>query len=106
MAWILDLDGVVWLAETPIPGSPAAIDRLRGRGERVLFVTNNSFPTVAQYVAKMAGMGIALDPQDLCTSAQAAASLVEPGSRALVCGGPGVLEALAARGVDTTVPDA
>lgn len=106
MAWILDLDGVVWLAESPIPGSPDAIARLRERGERVLFVTNNSFPTVDQYVAKMAGMGIALDPSDLCTSAQAAARLLAPGSRALVCGGPGVLEALSEQGVESVLPPA
>jgi len=35
---------------------------------------------------------------DVVTSAQAGARLVEPGERALVCAGPGVEEALAARG--------
>ena len=41
MAWVLDLDGVVWLATTRSPGRPRPIARLRARGERVLFVTNN-----------------------------------------------------------------
>ena len=35
----------------------------------------------------------------MITSAQAAAFLVEPGETALVCGGPGVVEALEERGV-------
>lgn len=99
MAWILDLDGVIWLAERPIPGSADAVRRLRDAGERVLFLTNNSSLTVDAYVAKLSRCGIEADADDVCTSAQAAASLVEPGSVALVCAGAGVVEALHARGV-------
>ena len=44
-------------------------------------------------------MGVAAGAEDLLTSAQAAATLFEPGSTALACAGPGVPEALAARGV-------
>jgi 4-nitrophenyl phosphatase len=99
MAWALDLDGVVWRGDAAIEGSAAAVARLRARGERVVFLTNNSALTVADYVAKLEGMGIPCDPADLLTSAQAAARLVAPGQTALVCGGPGVAEALGARGV-------
>jgi HAD superfamily hydrolase (TIGR01450 family) len=95
----LDLDGVVWLGEAPIRGSIEAVDALRSAGERVMFLTNNSSMTVAAYLAKMASMGLVCDAAELCTAAQAAALLVEPGETALVCGGPGVTEALEARGV-------
>lgn len=98
MTWLLDLDGVVWTGDRPIPGSIEAIGRLRDR-QRVMFLTNNSSATVAQYARKMADMGLACQPDDICTSAQAAALLVDPGATALVCGGPGVVEALEARGV-------
>ncbi|MCK8659565.1 hypothetical protein, partial [Pseudomonas umsongensis] len=37
---------------------------------------------------------------DVLSSAMAAALLLDPGARALVCGGPGVVEALTARGVE------
>jgi glycerol 3-phosphatase-2 len=97
--WVLDLDGVVWLGGTPIPGAPEAVRRLHDAGETVAFVTNNSGPTLTEYVAKLGGAGIEADPDELVTSAQAAASLLEPGSRAAVVGGPGVHEALTARGV-------
>ena len=97
MAWVLDLDGVVWLAAEPIPGAADAVRRLRGAGERVLFVTNNSSQRLGDQEAKLAAMGIGAEG-DLVTSAMAAARLVEPGERALVCGGAGVREALAARG--------
>ena len=99
MAWILDLDGVVWLSEEPIPGSAEAVASLREAGHRVMFLTNNAGPRVAELVAKLEGMGVPASPDEVVTSAQAAASLLGPGSTALVCAGPGVREALEARGV-------
>lgn len=100
MTWALDLDGVIWLGDDAIRGSAAAVAALRGLGERVVFLTNNSNKVVSDYVAKLAGMGISASSDDLVTSAQAAASLLEPGTTALVCAGPGVTEALEARGVE------
>jgi 4-nitrophenyl phosphatase len=97
---VIDLDGVVWLAQQPIPGSAEAVARLRQAGIGVLFATNNALPTLAELVAQLAAVGIAAGPDDLVTSAQAAASLLEPGSTAVACAGAGVLEALAGRGVD------
>ena len=101
MTWILDLDGVVWLGAAPIPGAVDAVRRLRDAGERVLFLTNNSSAPIGDYVAKLVGLGIPADAGDVLTSAQAAARLLEPGMTALVCAGPGVDEALRARGVAT-----
>jgi HAD superfamily hydrolase (TIGR01450 family) len=99
VAWILDLDGVVWLSDQVIAGVPEAVARLREAGEKVLFLTNNSSRTIGDLVAKFEGMGIAVEPDEIVTSAQAAAAMLEPGSTALVCAGEGVREALAARGV-------
>ena len=104
MTWILDLDGVVWLSEQPIPGSVDAIAALKEAGRRVLYVTNNAGPRVADLVEKLEGLGIPATADDLATSAQAAATLLEPGSTALLCAGPGVEEALNERGV-TVVRD-
>lgn len=98
--WVVDLDGVVWLADRPIPGGDEAVSRARARGVRLLFVTNNSSLTVGQYVEKLQGMGIDVPPDDIVTSAQAAAGLLKPGSSAVVCAGAGVTEALEQRGVE------
>src|SRR4051794_36040372 len=98
MAWLLDLDGVVWLAGVPIPGSVEAIAHLRDSGERVVFVSNNSSAPVREQEAKLASIGIPAHG-DVLTSAAAAAGLLEPGTTALVCAGPGVVEALERRGV-------
>lgn len=97
LPFALDLDGVIWLADEPIAGASEAVARLRGSGEPVVFVTNNSSQPVGEVEAKLAHHGIPA-AGDVITSAMAAAALVEPGERVLVCAGPGVVEALAARG--------
>jgi HAD superfamily hydrolase (TIGR01450 family) len=97
--WVIDLDGVVWLAEQPIPGSADAVARLRREGLAVVFATNNSSPTIAELQQRLATAGIQATADEIVTSAQAAASMLEPGSTAVVCADGGVLEALAARGV-------
>ena len=100
MTWAVDLDGVLWRGDDAIPGSAEAVARLRDAGHRVVFLTNNSNKPVEAYVAKLVGVGVPADAEDVVTSAQAAASLLESGTTALVCGGPGVEEALAQRGVE------
>lgn len=105
MLWVLDLDGVVWLAGTPIPGAPEAVRRVRDAGERMAFVTNNSGPTRSEYVARLARAGIEVEADELLTSSEAAASLLEPGTRAAVVGDPGIIEALDGRGVSVVGRD-
>ena len=97
MGFAIDLDGVIWLADDPIPGSADAVARLRAAGERVVFCTNNSSLPVGEVEAKLARHGIPARG-DVLTSAMAAVTLVEPGERVLVCAGEGVVEALEARG--------
>lgn len=97
MPFALDLDGVIWLADDRISGSAEAVARLRAAGEPVVFCTNNSSHPVGAVEAKLERHGIP-GRGDVMTSAMAAATLVEPGERVLVCGGPGVVEALETRG--------
>ena len=98
-----DLDGVVWRGDTPVPGSDSAIQALRAAGWRVAFTTNNSSLRVVDYVKRLAECGIAAEPAEVCTSAQAAAVLVgarvPPDARVLAAAGPGVVEALEQRGL-------
>ena len=94
---LCDLDGVVWLAHQPIPGSVDAIADLRAAGHRVLFVTNNSSARVEVQEASLLAIGIPA-AGDVLTSATAAALLIEPGERVLVCGGEGVVQAVVGRG--------
>ncbi|HEX4864717.1 MAG TPA: hypothetical protein VFV02_11625, partial [Acidimicrobiales bacterium] len=99
MLWVLDLDGVVWLAGEPIPGSASAIERLRSVGQQVAFVTNNSTPLLADHIARLVRAGVEARDRELVTSAQAAASTLPSGTRAACIGGEGLREALEARNV-------
>lgn len=100
MAWVLDLDGVVWLGDEPISGAADAVALLQRSGEQVAFVTNNSYTRRSSVIDKLARHGI--DAADLVfTSAMAAATLIDPGTRVMVCAGPGVVEELQRRGCET-----
>lgn len=90
---LCDLDGVVWLAHRPIDGAVEAVSSLRAAGHRVVFVTNNSSATVAEQEAALDAIGIPASG-DVITSAAAGGSLLCSGERVLVCGGPGVIEAV------------
>jgi len=92
-----DLDGVIWRGSTPIAGSKEAIASLRRAHWRVVFVTNSSFSVLGDQEDKLAMMGIPAKG-DVVTSAQAGALLVNPGETVLVCGGPGIIEAVIHRG--------
>ena len=97
-----DLDGVVWRGDQPIAGASDGIDQLRASGLRVVFLTNNSAGRVADNVARLSACGITAPPDEVVSSAQAAAALLAsatpPGTRVLVCAGAGVVEALESRG--------
>lgn len=97
-AVVVDLDGVVWRGDAPIPGSSEAIRKLREARTRVAFFTNNSFFTTEELLGKLARQAIDASESDVLTSAKAAATLVRPGERVLVVGGPGCVEALEAKG--------
>lgn len=99
---LCDLDGVVWLAHQPIPGSVEAIARLRKSGIRVLFVTNNSFSLLSEHEHALSAIGIEASG-DVVSSAMSAAVPLRSGQRALVCGGRGIVEALTNKGIETVV---
>jgi len=96
--WVIDLDGVVWLSGQPIVGVREALAALRATGSRPLFVTNNAGLTRRQLLGRLAHLGVAADDGELVSSAQAAATLVPPGSRVLAVAQGGATEALTAHG--------
>jgi 4-nitrophenyl phosphatase len=97
MNWVLDLDGVVWLDKSLVPGAAEAIANLQSAGDTVLFVTNNSGPTISDTEAKLAGFGVDATGA-VVNSAIVAASMIEAGQRVLVAGGKGLRAAMEARG--------
>ena len=96
---LLDLDGVVWRGDEPIPGAAAAIARLVAGGWRVAYFTNNSYPPLATHLAKLERIGVHATAENFLTSAQAAAVCCAPNERVLVLGGDGICEALREAGI-------
>lgn len=101
--WALDLDGVIWRGDVPIPGSAGAVAALQQQAP-VVFVTNSSVLPVADVEAKLGRHGIEAGGA-VRTSAQAAATLVAAGERVLVCGGAGLVEAVRSVGAVAAVND-
>lgn len=64
---ILDLDGCVWIGPDPIPGSVEAIETIREAGLGLAFVTNNSWYSGEDQVAKLWGMGVRASLADVVT---------------------------------------
>jgi len=100
---LLDLDGVVYLGSSAVPGAPQALAKAADAGMRLAYVTNNSSRTPAAIAAQLAGFGVPAQPADVVTSAQAAATLLAgrlaPGSAVLVVGGTGLRIAVRERGL-------
>jgi glycerol 3-phosphatase-2 len=98
-----DLDGVIWRGDNAILGSAEGVAALRAGGLRVVFATNNSSGTRAEYAAKLVACGVPAVADDVLSSAMAAARLLAsdlpPGARVLSYSGPGVREALEAVGL-------
>ncbi|MGH2530795.1 MAG: HAD-IIA family hydrolase [Thermomicrobiales bacterium] len=63
--YIFDLDGTIYLGDTPLPGARRLIATLRDLDRRVLFLSNNPTKDRAQYAAKLSGMGIPTTPDQV-----------------------------------------
>jgi HAD superfamily hydrolase (TIGR01450 family) len=100
---IMDLDGVVYLVDRPIPGAPQALARLRAMGKPIRFATNNASRRAADVAALLNEMGIAAAPDEVLTSAGAAAAVLAqrlaPRAAVLVVGAPALQEEVAAAGL-------
>jgi 4-nitrophenyl phosphatase len=105
-ACVVDLDGVVWLAGTALPGAVQGVAELRRRGVPVLFCTNNAAPTIDELRNRLAAISIEAAPSQIATSSQAASSLLSRDDRAYVVGEAGLHEALASAGVAESTSDA
>ena len=64
---ILDLDGCIWVGDEPVPGSVAAVVKLRDAGKRVAFATNDPRSPGEEYVTKLWGIGIQASLADVVT---------------------------------------
>jgi 4-nitrophenyl phosphatase len=95
---LLDLDGTLWRDGVVIPGAPAFVERLRRQGVQPVFFTNNSSRTPDEVVAVLAKCAIQAAANEVCTTAQAAAHVLQQrlhkGASVMYVGRDGVRTAL------------
>jgi 4-nitrophenyl phosphatase len=103
-ALIIDMDGVIWKADAPIGDLPAIFKRVRERGLRFVFATNNGTRTSEQYVTRLQGFGVDVEPSQVITSAQDAAHGLSqkfpPGTKVFMIGEAGIRSALEESGFE------
>ena len=97
---VIDLDGVCYREDDPIPGSCEAVGQLRAAGIGIAFATNNATRTPEETAGKLRALGFEVDDDEIVTSAVAAANMIEPGTRCLVIGMEGLRAAVRSRGCE------
>ncbi len=70
---IIDMDGVLYIGDQPVPRLQEFFSFLREHKIPFILATNNSTRTPAQYVKKLAGMGVTISPSEILVSGQAVA---------------------------------
>jgi 4-nitrophenyl phosphatase len=101
---IIDMDGVVWRSDAPIGDLSAIFARIRERGLKFVFATNNSTKTSEQYVEKLQEFGVDVEPWQVVTSSQAAAHAMAQklpsGTKVFMIGEDGVRVAMKEKGFE------
>ena len=101
---MLDLDGVVYIGGDAVPDADGHLHRARETGVHLAFVTNNASRTPDSVSDHLVELGVAAEPTDVVTSAQAAAHVLadrlEPGAKVFLLGGEGRRVALVAEGLE------
>lgn len=109
-AVVMDMDGVLWRGDEPLPGLKEFFAFLAAESIPYALATNNSTKTVAAYVKKFAGFGLEVDPACIVTSAVATADYLRatypPTARVHLVGAYGLHEIIIAAGFTPVMLDA
>ena len=103
--FLFDMDGTLYLGNRLYDFTVELLAAIRNTGRRYLFMTNNSSKSVADYIKKLEGMGIAAGREDFITSSQATAYYLKKhhaGKRLYVCGTRSLVKELETEGFEVT----
>ena len=70
--FLLDLDGTLYLGNRTFPWTARFLETLRSKSKRLLFLTNNSSKSAADYLVSLNERGIPASPSEILTSGQSA----------------------------------
>lgn len=74
---ILDMDGVLWKAKNPLCDLPQLFDNFVKNQIQVVLATNNGTQSISEYIEKLSGFNVRLEPRQVITSPMAAAYLTK-----------------------------
>ncbi|PDW04387.1 HAD-IIA family hydrolase [Candidatus Viridilinea mediisalina] len=96
-----DLDGTIYLGDQLLPAAAMVLTQLRTEGRRIAFLSNNPTRTRAQYVAKLRGLGLHAELEEVINSSYVMVEWLRnhaPGAPLFVCGEAPLIGELQAAG--------
>ena len=102
--FLLDLDGVVYVGDSLLPGALDSLKRLRGRGKAVRFLTNDPRPERGEVASRLNSLGIDACPGEIITCGWACAQYLRKKKKmsAYVLGTGGLCREIEAAGITVT----
>ncbi|WFD20687.1 4-nitrophenylphosphatase [Malassezia caprae] len=103
--FLFDCDGVLWSGTETLPGVVSVLEKLRARGKRILFVTNNASKSRRLLIERIKQAGIHAELEEVFSSAYASALYLKhvlqlpPDRKVYVVGMAGLEEELDAVGI-------
>ena len=106
----LDMDGTIYMGQSLFPYTRPFLRRLREMGITYSFLTNNPSTSIADYLHKLAGMGIEATKEEMYTTALATIDYIRtryPDARRLfILGTPSMTEEFVRAGFEPTANSA
>ena len=106
----LDMDGTIYMGQSLFPYTRPFLQRLREMGITYSFLTNNPSTSIADYLHKLAGMGIEATKEEMYTTALATIDYIRtryPDARRLfILGTPSMTEEFVRAGFEPTANSA
>ena len=104
-AYIFDLDGTVYLGDALLPTAGETITRLRQRGKRTVFLSNNPTYRREEQAFKLTRLGLPTPAEDVINSSVVMVDFLRrhlPAARLFVIGEPPLQDELEAAGFELT----
>lgn len=101
---ILDMDGVLWHGNTPVPGIGDFFETLSTQQLKFVLATNNATKVSDDYANRLASFGVVVHPSSIVTSSETTASYLSKkrkyGAKVFVVGEEGLAKAIRDKGFE------
>lgn len=104
--FIFDLDGTIYLDDYVIKGAEKTLNKLRERGDKIVFLTNKSIETITSYVEKLNRLGIKANHDEVINSNYLAGlyfkESLQIGDKVMVIGEDPLIKTMHQMGIELT----